>query len=117
MAFKEFKWTSVLRNLQKVKKCFEKSSKVFIKVDKIVKGKLNTDIIEVHYEGGIVGNIRCIVTDMPEFKQDEEVVLYCKQQPNNIFFVSYYRFGKVDVKNDIVLKNGKNIFLYIKEFN
>jgi hypothetical protein len=75
---------------------------VAVTVDEAVKGRLNkSGSIYVRVPGGQVGSAVTIATDMPHFKEGEEVVLFLQDNTAGGFTVVAGCRGKFDVTKDI----------------
>jgi len=74
---------------------------VTLKVDEFIKGNKSSDFVEVEYPGGEVGEIGELYSHMPNFKSDEEVLVFLKKNKENS---SYQVFngeeGKITALND-----------------
>jgi hypothetical protein len=74
---------------------------VAIEITDSAKGGLNIgSTVNLRVRGGQVGNIATIATESPEFKKDQEVLLYLEYRQDFGYLVVAGRRGKFDVTTD-----------------
>jgi hypothetical protein len=71
-----------------------------------MKGDLGSDPIVFDMPGGAVGELRLVVSDMPDFELGEEVILFLKDEDFRI--VGFFQ-GKFTVRNGIVVEEGISV--------
>jgi len=76
-----------------------------LQVDEYLKGKGNGNAVEVTYPGGEVGDVGEIYTHMPKFEENEEVLVFLKEDKNlKGFKVFDGEEGKITVVSDVNTK-------------
>lgn len=94
---------------------------VTIEVDEYLKGSISQSRITVIHPGGEVGEVGEIYSHVPTFLNDENVLLFVKQNRNDISFrVLEGEVGKISLAvnkltGEKVTANNKNISAYKKE--
>lgn len=73
---------------------------VVIQPIEYMKGDLGPDAMKIEMPGGVVGDMRLVVSDMPEFELEEEVVLFLRSE--YIRVVGMFQ-GKFSVREGIVV--------------
>lgn len=88
-------------------------TKAFIRVQNVIKGKVEQKKIVVEYEGGEVGEVGLAVSDMPILEKGEKVILFLesKKAKNNIAIKNVYEIvgnaqGKYVVCKDGIARRG-----------
>lgn len=71
-----------------------------------MKGDLGAEPFSFEMPGGAVGEVRLVVSDMPEFRQGEEVVLFLRSE---FFRVVGFFQGKLSVENGVVLEKAMTV--------
>lgn len=86
-------------------------TKAFIRVQKVIKGKVAQKKIVVEYEGGEVGDVGLAVSDMPTVKRGEKLILFLesKKAKDNVTIENVYEVvgnaqGKYTVCNNGIVK-------------
>ncbi|HSP88455.1 MAG TPA: hypothetical protein VLN45_10005 [Ignavibacteriaceae bacterium] len=81
---------------------------VTIEVEEYLKGKSNNSKIIITYPGGEIGEVGELYSHMPEFKNDEEVLLFVKKnEKENTLVVLNGQDGKLTLSKD--LNSGEKI--------
>ena len=72
-----------------------------VQVDEYLKGNNSEGSVEIRYPGGEVGEVGELYTHMPRFEDDEEVLVFLKQDDQSeAFKVLYGEEGKIKVIRD-----------------
>jgi len=72
-----------------------------VQVDEYLKGTDSGGSVEIRYPGGEVGEVGELYTHMPRFEDDEEVLVFLKQDDQTeAFKVLYGEEGKIKVTRD-----------------
>ena len=76
-------------------------TKTTVQVDEYLKGTDSGGSVEIRYPGGEVGDVGELYTHMPRFEDDEEVLVFLKQDDQSeAFKVLYGEEGKINVIRD-----------------
>lgn len=76
-------------------------TKTTVQVDEYLKGTDRGGSVEISYLGGEVGDVGELYTHMPRFEDDEEVLVFLKQDDQSeAFKVMYGEEGKIKVTRD-----------------
>ena len=76
-------------------------TKATLQVDEMLKGNNNANDVEVNYPGGEVGDVGELYTHMPQFEDNEEVLVFLiKDEKSNEYKVLNGQEGKITVIED-----------------
>jgi hypothetical protein len=81
-------------------------TRVSLKVDESLKGKINEAAVEVTYPGGEVGDVGELYTHMPRFEANEQVLVFLKRDNKSAGYkVLHGEDGKISVLQSTYTKD------------
>lgn len=75
-------------------------TKVKIDAEEFIKGNNGTGEITITVPGGEIGDVGELYSDIPTFKNDEEVLLFVKKDKNNNYIVNHGLDGKLNISTN-----------------
>ena len=88
---------------------------VTVSVDKHIKGNPDLNEIVVKIPGGTVGQDTIKVSDVAQFRPNEKVMLFLRQDPSDGFKVTGWHQGKLSIKDNMVVEKGESVEGFTKK--
>ena len=88
-------------------------TKVFIKPENVIKGKIEKNEIVIYTPVGKLDGMEMRIVGAPEYEIGERVLVFCELQEEGYFknYASY--MGKKTIKDDVVIGENKSLQKYV----